>query len=138
LAAVAHGGDAELSAAARSLSERLDSLLPEERGAAPSGWGFAVGPFAAAADGFQHMPQIRAAIRARQKLAITIIGGERHVLRPLKLDYWGRVWTVTAWSETTQAFTTLRVDLIDTLRLLPALFVEEQGKTLADLDASAR
>lgn len=137
LAAVAQGGDPELARAARALSTRLDGLLPEDRGAAPEGWSFAVHPFAAAADGFQHMPQIRRAIRARQKLSVRLSGESEQVLRPLKLDYWGRVWTTTAWSETKADFVTLRVDQIDALRALPALFVEEQGKTLADLAARA-
>lgn len=135
LAAVGQGGDPELSTAAQSLSARLDSLLPEERGATASGWGFAIPPFAAAADGFQHMPQIRAAIRARQKLSVTMKGETATTLRPLKLDYWGRVWTATAWCETTGDFVTLRVDRIERVQRLPALFVEEQGKTLADLAA---
>lgn len=139
LAAVAEGGDDELRAAARSLSSKVDAVLPEDRGAAPTGWGFAVYPFADAAAGFRHMPRLRAAIRARQKLRLTGLDTDdtptRRTIRPLKLDYWGRVWTVTCWCETTADFATLRVDLIETLEVLPALFVEEQGKTLMDLRA---
>ncbi len=139
LAAVAEGGDAELRAAARALSARVDAVLPEDRGAAPAGWGFAVYPFADAAAGFRHMPRIRAALRARQKLALWTLepGGPegRRVIRPLKLDYWGRVWTVTCWCERLADFATLRVDLVERLEVLPALFVEERGKTLMDLRA---
>ncbi len=139
LAAVAQGGDEELRAAAAALSARIDAVLPEERGAAPAGWGFAVYPLADAAAGFRHMPRIRGAIRARQKLRVTYDdpGGTvaSRTIRPLKLDYWGRVWTVTCWCETTPGFATLRVDRIDTLDILPALFVEERGKTLMDYRA---
>jgi predicted DNA-binding transcriptional regulator YafY len=138
LAAVAEGGDEELRAAARALSARVDAVLPEDRAAAPAGWGFAVYPFADAAAGFIHMPRIRAAMRARQKLAVWTREGPdegRRVIRPLKLDYWGRVWTVTCWCERRGDFATLRVDLVERLEVLPALFVEERGKTLMDLRA---
>ncbi|MDF0596970.1 helix-turn-helix transcriptional regulator [Psychromarinibacter halotolerans] len=138
LAAVAHGGDAELSAAARKLSGRIDTLLPEDRTGARGGWTFAVHPLADAAAGFAHMPRIRAAIRSRQKLAAhhqeDDASLQRRVIRPLKLDYWGRVWTVACWCETTGGFATLRVDRIAQLDILPALFVEEQGKTLVDFN----
>ena len=88
---------------------------------------------------FQHMPAIRAAIRARQKLALTYPGeagkAQRRVVRPLELEYWGRIWTTTCWCETTNDFKEFRVDRIETLTVLPALFVEEQGKTLIDYRA---
>lgn len=139
MAVVGEAGDIELSAAARSLSAKIDAVLPEDRSTPPKGWGFAIYPFADAAAGFQHMPAIRAAIRARQKLAITYLPPEgqetRHTIRPLKLDYWGRVWTATCWSEMTNDFIDLRVDRIQSLTVLPALFVDEDGKTLADFRA---
>ena len=133
LAAVAQGGDADLREAARSLSARIDAVLPEDRDEAPTGWGFAVYPFADAAAGFRHLPTVRAAIRARQKLAVELDG--RRVIRPLKLEYWGRVWTVACWDETRGGFETLRLDRIASVTVLPALFVDEAGKTLADFRA---
>lgn len=136
LAAVAASADGELCAAARALADRIDSVLPEDRTERPSGWSFAVHPFADAAAGFRHMPRIRAAIRARQKLHLLYhppAGSPlRRVVRPLKLDYWGRVWTIACWCEDLADFATLRVDRIETCDTLPALFVEEQGKTLID------
>jgi predicted DNA-binding transcriptional regulator YafY len=57
------------------------------------------------------------------------------IIRPLKMEYWGRVWTVTCWCETANDFDVLRIDRIDRLQALPALFVEEQGKTLMDYRA---
>ncbi len=133
LAAVAGGGDEDLREAARSLSAQIDAALPEDRSGPSAGWGFAVYPFADAAAGFRHMPTIRSAIRARQKLAVeSDETSGRRVIRPLKLDYWGRVWTVTCWCETRSDFATLRIDRIDRLTVLPALFIEEKGKSLAD------
>ncbi len=77
------------------------------------------------------MPAIRAAIRARQKLRVTL-NGVGHDLRPLHLDYFGRIWTCVAWSETTGDFLSFRIDRIEDLRPLPSLFVGEPGRTLAD------
>lgn len=136
LSVVGDAQDEELSGAARSLSAKIDAVLPEDRREAPRGFGFAVYPFADAAFGFQHMPALRAAIRARQKVSIThATRGEKPsklTIRPLQLDYWGRVWTVTAWSEEDSDFQTLRVDQITALRVLPAVFMEEEGKRLDD------
>ncbi|MBV0911462.1 helix-turn-helix transcriptional regulator [Anianabacter salinae] len=136
LAIVAEGADDELGKAARSLSQRIDSALPEEPGARGEGWALAVHPFAEAAQAFRHMPRLRAALRARQKLSLDYrdLSGDSasHVIRPLKLDYWGRVWTLTAWCETSGDFRVFRVDRITGLRVLPALFIDEDGKTLED------
>lgn len=131
LSAVGQNGDAELSAAAATLSAKLDAVMPEDRSRAPAGYGFAVYPFADAARGFQHLPSIRQAIRTRQKLSLTLNVKQRTV-RPLQLDYWGRLWTCVVWCETTRSFDDLRIDQIETLRLLPGLFVDEPGKSLAD------
>jgi predicted DNA-binding transcriptional regulator YafY len=134
LNAVGQSADPELKEAARSLSAKLDAVMPESTSKAPAGYGFAVYPFADAAKGFQHLPMIRRAIRARQKLAITT-GDNPRTVRPLKLDYWGRLWTCIVWDESRAKFVDLRVDQIKTLRILPGLFVEERGKTLRDYEA---
>lgn len=139
LAVVAQAEDTELSEAARTLSTKIDGVLPEDRSTAPRGWGFATYPFADAAAGFTHMPAIRGAIRARQKLAITYQAPEgdesRRTIRPLALDYWGRVWTATCWCELDGDFREFRVDRIQTLDVLPALYVDEEGKRLEDFRA---
>jgi len=136
---VGEAADDELKDAAASLSAKIDAVLPEDRQSAPTGWGFAIYPFADAARGFQFMPNIRSAIRARQKLDLdyTNLDGEltHRSVRPLQLEYWGRVWTVTVWCELRQDFRTLRVDRIQKLSILPQLFVDEAGKTLQDFAA---
>ena len=133
LAAVTGSKDADLATAAKTLTDKLDAVMPEDRSKAPTG--FAIYPFADAARGFQHLPMIRQAIRTRQKLEVTQGDIERTV-RPLQLDYWGRLWTCIIWCETTKAFDELRVDQIDKTRLLPGLFVDEKGKSLADFIAA--
>lgn len=133
LLAVGQNGDAELSAAARSLSSKLDAVMPEDRSRAPSGYGFAIYPFADAARGFQYLPLIRQAIRTRQKLRLAT-GETDQTVRPLQLDYWGRLWTCVVWNEKTRDFAELRVDQITALKTLPSLFVDEAGKSLADFN----
>ncbi|KQI68772.1 transcriptional regulator [Loktanella sp. 3ANDIMAR09] len=135
LAVVAQGQDAELSRAAQGLSAKLDALLPEESGD-PAHHALAIYPFADAARGFQHLAALRQAVRARQRVQVTI-GDQTATLRPLRLDYWGRLWTLTAWNETGRRFDDLRLDQMTGLRLLPGLFVDEPGKTLADYRAGA-
>ncbi|GFE65853.1 helix-turn-helix transcriptional regulator [Litoreibacter roseus] len=136
MAVVGEAADPELQEAARSLSAKIDAVLPEDRSSPPSGWGFAVYPFADAAGGFRYMPQIRQAIRARQKLQIAYAtpDGNRteRVIRPLQMEYWGRVWTTTTWCELRSDFRVFRIDRIRALSVLAELFVEEQGKSLAD------
>ncbi len=134
LKAVGQGGDAELSAAAAALSAKLDAVMPEDRSSAPTGYGFAVYPFADAARSFQHLPTIRQAIRTRQKLELSIHDQIR-IVRPLQLDYWGRLWTCVVWCETAKGFDDIRIDEVTALRILPSLFVDEPGKSLRDFNA---
>ena len=127
LAAMKAAQDPDLAGAAASLAAKLDGVLPEVN--APTA--LAVYPFADAARGFQHLPKIRSAIRARQKLQLAV-GGRDRTVRPLQLDYWGRLWTAVVWCDTSRKFDELRVDQIEGLRVLPSLFVEEEGKRLVD------
>ncbi len=136
MAVVSEAADEELQSAAKSLAAKIDAVLPEDRAAPPNGWGFAVYPFADAAQGFRHMPALRAAIRARQKLRLTYTAldgaGSTRTVRPLQLEYWGRIWTLTAWCELRDAFRVFRVDRVEALDVLPELFADEDGKRLED------
>jgi len=131
LSAVRRSDDAELSAAATGLSAKLDAVMPEDRRRAPKGYGFAIYPFADAARGFQHLPMLRQAVRTRQKLEV-VLQDKTRTVRPLQLDYWGRLWTCVVWCETTDQFDEIRVDQITSQRILPSLFVDEPGKGLKD------
>ncbi|GFE48531.1 transcriptional regulator [Roseobacter cerasinus] len=136
MAIVAEAADPDLKAAALSLADKVDAVLPTQTIADADQWKFAVYPFADAARGFTHMPTIRAAIRAKQKLRLVYTSKDARVttrtIRPLHMEYWGRVWTLTAWCELRDAFRVFRVDLIQTAEALPELFVDEPGKTIAD------
>lgn len=138
MAIVAEAADADLKSAAQSLAAKVDAVLPTEVIAEADAWKFAVYPFADVARGFAHMPTLRAAIKSRQKLALRYrrLDGTLtdRTIRPLHMEYWGRVWTLTAWCETRGDFRVFRVDLIEEVRALPELFLDEPGKTLADYD----
>lgn len=141
MAIVAEAADPDLRAAAQSLADKIDAVLPEQTVAEADAWKFAVYPFADAARGFTHMPALRAAIKARQKLQLSYrrIDGTltERIIRPLHMEYWGRVWTLTAWCETRSAFRVFRADLIETCTPLPELFMDEPGKRLQDYDPNA-
>lgn len=136
IAIVSEAADPDLKSAAQSLGDKIDAAMPTQAVAVADQWKFAVYPFADAARGFAHVSTLRAAIRARQKLRLTYTGPSgsvtSRVIRPLHMEYWGRVWTLTAWCELRAAFRVFRVDLIDTAEALPELFTDEPGKTLAD------
>lgn len=136
MAIVGEAADPDLKAAALSLADKIDAVLPTQTIAEADAWKFAVYPFADAARGFAHMPTLRAAIRARQKLRLTYTSKDQIVtqrtVRPLHMEYWGRVWTLTAWCELRAGFRVFRVDLIETAEALPELFVDEPGKRLSD------
>ncbi|MEL6452497.1 MAG: YafY family protein [Pseudomonadota bacterium] len=138
MAIVAEAADDTLKSAARTLAAKMDAVLPERTVAEAEQWKFAVYPFADAVRGFAQMPTLRAAIRAKQKLRLTYHSkGDRittRTIRPLHMEYWGRVWTLTSWCELRQDFRVFRVDLIQSAEALPEMFVDEPGKRLRDYD----
>lgn len=127
LVAVTRSGDAALAEAADTLAAKLDAALPED-GRAPPG----ALPLDSAADAAPWLAVLRRAIRARQKLRL-VAEGKEHELRPLRLDFWGRLWTLSGWSETEGRFVELALERIDDLEVLPNLFIEEPGRSASDL-----
>lgn len=136
IAVVAEASDPHLGAAARTLAEKLDAALPAAVHPAAAPATLAAYPFASAARGLSHMGLIRGAIRGRQKLRLDCRGADAtlatHTVRPLRLECWGRIWTLTAWSESGNEFNDFRLDLIEAATALPELFGDEPGKRLAD------
>jgi len=137
LAAVAQLEDPDLTDAAARLSERLDALLPADR-ARPVDLAAAADAAAAAPNDMRFLAAFRAALRARQLLDVTIAapdGPSSHVLRPLKLEHWGRVWRFVGWSETAGDFLAGPLSALTALRPRPALFADAPGKRLSDFEA---
>ena len=136
MAIVAEAADPDLKAAAESLAAKIDAVSPERVVSEGEAWKFAVYPFQDAARGFAHMPTLRAAIKARQKLRLVYHSKDdrltTRIIRPLHMEFWGRIWTLTAWCELRDGFRVFRVDLIQSAEALPELFTDEPGKRMAD------
>ncbi len=136
MAIVAEAADADLKSAALSLADKIDAVLPSQTIADADAWKFALSPFANAARGLAHMTTLRSAIKTRQKLQLSYRRIDQtltnRTVRPLHMEYWGRVWTLTAWCETRADFRVFRIDLIEQATPLPELFVDEPGKRLSD------
>ncbi|MEM9394464.1 MAG: YafY family protein [Pseudomonadota bacterium] len=141
LAIIGEAADTEMQEAALSLSAKVDAVLPENTQDARSKWGFAVHPYGAAGQSILHLPPLRAAIRARQKVQLSYTTRSEintlQTVRPLQLEYWGRLWTLTAWCEQSAGFRVFRVERISEVKPMPALFVDERGKRLEDYDPIA-
>ncbi|OCW57687.1 helix-turn-helix transcriptional regulator [Hoeflea olei] len=135
MAIVKEAADPELQAAAASVLAKLGEHASNRR-QAPKSWGFGVYAFERAQEGFKHMPLIRRAIRDRLKLRITYRAlNEREstrVIRPLQTEYWGRVWTCSAWCELRNRFRAFRIDRIERCETIGTSFQPEIGKTLQD------
>jgi|TARA_R110002049_G_scaffold23545_3_gene83309 predicted DNA-binding transcriptional regulator YafY len=134
LAVAAQVADGDLQAAADSLADKIDAVLPTQSAAEADMWKFARYAFGDATHVFTHLPVLRAAIKARQKLRLVYTNKDEMVttrtVRPLLMEHWGRVWTLTAWCELRAGFRVFRLDLIESAEALPELFVDEPGKTI--------
>jgi predicted DNA-binding transcriptional regulator YafY len=132
---VAEGPDPGLARAARLLATKIASVTP----APPEGDELFVFTGQEAARAAAHLPQIRAAIRAGERLAISYIdaeGRETHRdIRPLALDLRGRVQVLAAWCEAQGGFRDFRVDRIVALTPTGEVAAALPGTTLADYRA---
>ncbi len=135
LAWVGRSGDATLSEAADALRTKIDAVLPGDR----QGRNYAagVGIYAPMPEGpHQHLAGLRAAIRDQmvQSLGYTALDGAKTLreVRPLHLEFWGRVWTLTAWCELRDDFRAFRVDRITRVTPTGRRFRPEKGKLYGD------
>lgn len=139
LAVVAQAADDETRAAAMSLSDKIDAATTAQAQPHSDVWRYAASPYADATRNLAHMPLLRAAIKARQKVRVTYTSPEGgvtgRVIRPLKMQYWGHVWALTAWCELRSDFRVFQLDLMQSIEALPQLFTDEPGKRLRDFEA---
>jgi predicted DNA-binding transcriptional regulator YafY len=128
------GADPGMAGAAARLSAKIMAALPASRAgrADPPVWIFP-GPEAMAAA--RHLPELRRAIR--QHAVLDVVYADQNgretsrAVRPLVLEFWGRVWTLAAWCEVRGDFRSFRVDRIDTLRETGRCQMPEAGRDLA-------
>lgn len=135
MAIVREAADQELQMAAESLLGKVEGHAAVRR-RSPGKWGFGVYAFEAARAGFAHMPLIRRAIRDGLILRITYCSitneeTERDI-RPLQTEYWGRVWTCSAWCELRAGFRAFRIDRMENCAETGRRFTPEPGKTIED------
>lgn len=135
MAIVGEAADPELQAAAHSLLDKVEGHAAVRR-RSPRSWGFGVYAFEHARAGFAHMPTIRRAIREGLVLHIAYRSlaeetTERDI-RPLQTEYWGRVWTCSAWCERRQDFRAFRIDRMEACTEAGRSFAPEAGRTIED------
>lgn len=130
---VAEGADPNLARAARSLAGKIGAVAPAPQD--PDDDGLFVFTGREATRAAPHMPMLRDAIRKHERLAITYLdpeGLESHRdIRPLQLEFWGRVWSLAAWCEARRDFRNFRVDRIRAITPTGETFPDEPGRNLA-------
>lgn len=131
---VARMGDETLAEAAARLTEKINAVLPTDR----QGVNYAASIAIHAPVPKQHacLPALRSAIEARRtiRFAYSKLDGTygQRTVRPLHLEFWGQVWTLTAWCELRSDFRVFRVDRIEHLELSETVFPRESGKSYRD------
>ena len=134
---VAEGADPSLARAARALAAKIAAVTPAQADPGPDDLFVYSGDEVARAA--QHLPILRAAIRNRQRLTITYIDIQNNEtfrdIRPLQLEFWGRVWTLAAFCEARGDFRSFRLDRIVAVQETGEAFADEPGRSLADYRA---
>lgn len=134
---VVDGPDAALSRAARGIATKIAGVTPAPTSADPDDL-FAF-PGKQSARVAPHLPTLRRAVKARERLAISYIeasGQESHSdIRPLHLGRAGKVRILAAWCEAAQDFRSFRVDRIVAVTATGEPFPDEAGRSLEDYRA---
>ena len=133
-------GDTALAEAARELQVKI-SAVPGANN--PEVFhGMAAFSHAAVHTARDWLGPIRVAIGARRKIVIGYRDlqerSTNRTVRPLNLEFWGRVWTLTAWCEARADFRAFRCDRIEALDVLADVFRDEPGKRFSDYVASMK
>lgn len=130
---VAGAADPVMSRAALSLRAKIAAVAPADAGETGSDTFVFASPEAARAA--PHLALLRRAVREHLTLTLALQGAtpaQDRKVRPLHLEYWGRVWMLTAWDETLGDFAVLRVDRIARLAHEGGAFLPEPGRTVED------
>jgi predicted DNA-binding transcriptional regulator YafY len=137
IALVASAADKGMAYAAHTLGQKIAAVSPAAGSVPPVDAFVFASPEATRAA--PHLPAIRQAIAAAEKLDLRyrdLAGREtKRRIRPLQLEYWGRVWTLSAWCENRNDFRSFRIDLVMSVKQTGVHFKAELGKTLADFMA---
>lgn len=129
---VAQGPDANLARAARRLATKIAAVTPQPTTPEPDDLHNFPGQKAANAPA--HLPIMRTAIRAHERLTLTYIepnNRESHLdVRPLQLGLSGKVRTLVAFCETREDFRSFRVDRIIAVTRTGEVFEDNPAQNL--------
>lgn len=132
-------GDESLAEAAHELLIKIAAVTPQDRRDASRPIDAFAATTAQMAKGV--LATIRQAVAGQRKLVLTYRDLNEQVttrtVRPLQLEFWGQVWTLTTWCERREDFRVFRCDRI--IRMLPGeRFIQERGRRLSDFLALLR
>lgn len=134
VALVSSGADIAVTKAASSLRGKIEAVTPQSMQDGGAETFVYSSPEAARAA--PHLGLIRRAIREHLTLRLVYLDATSNEavqrIRPLHLEFWGRLWTLSAWSENTNNFRVFRVDLISDLESDGGAFLPEPGKMIDD------
>ncbi len=134
---VAEGADPGLQRGARSLASKIAAVMPQGPTEDPDDLFVFTGDEVARAA--PHLPILRRAIRLRERLSIRYIDDNdqqtHRDIRPLQLEFWGRVWTLAAYCEARMDFRTFRIDRIVQAIETGEAYPDEEGRRLRDYKA---
>ena len=134
-ALVARGADPSLARAAEMLRAKVESVLPDPLRRAPATDGPFVFTGRETEDSAIHLPPLRHALRERLRVRLVYRDASgsytTREVRPLQLEFWGRVWTLAAWCEARQDFRSFRLDRIEQLTLPDTPIPDAPGRNLA-------
>jgi predicted DNA-binding transcriptional regulator YafY len=131
--------DAPLALAAEDALGKMLSVLPAAARAAAESLALYAPP--ASFNGLSapvraQLQQLREATGQRRKARFDYLdlknAHSQRTVWPLGCFYWGRVWTLVAWCEARQDFRSFRVDRMQGLEVLDAVYAPVAGRTLAD------
>lgn len=135
-ALVARGADPSLARAAELLRAKVESVLPDRLRQPPASHGPFIFTGRETEDSAIHLPPLRHALRERLRVRLVYRDAtgscSTREVRPLQLEFWGRVWTLAAWCETRADFRSFRLDRIEQLTLSDTSFPVEPGRDVED------
>lgn len=130
---VGQNGDPGLKRAAEEVLVKIGAVTPMARLEDRGKWLNV--PVSSLADG-SVQEKLRLAVTAKRKAFIRYQDQENsiteRVVRPLQLEFWGRVWTCASWCEKRNDFRAFRLDRIVELELKEEFFEDEPGRRYED------
>ncbi|WP_343562513.1 helix-turn-helix transcriptional regulator [Kiloniella sp. b19] len=131
---VVASSDPEIAKAAQEARIKIRETLPFRRSEQESPIAYVY--FKSNEKARDSLADIRIAIEEQRKLSLHYSNEKKQkshrIIRPLGLEYWGQVWTVTAWCELRDGFRVFRVDRIEEHSLMDETFTIEKGKSYQD------